>query len=368
MRIHTISFYFIIITSIISCGKKTEETKPIQKEITETVFASGFLEADNMYNLTAQSDGYIKQMNFNEGDNIAKGQVLLRIENDESAINVSSSKELYDIAVSNTNSNAPQLRQAETGVGIAKQKLDQEAIQVERYGKLWEANSIAKVEYENVQLSYNNAKLNYQAAIESVNKLKRDAAQQVVTQKAQKNLNAVTANKNYVKAQTTGKVYKKLKQIGDFVKRGETIAIIGDANNIYAKINVDESNIGKISLQQKALVLLNTQKEINYNAVVSEILPQFDEASRSYICKLKFTDSLKFSIINTPLQSNIIIGTPQKALLIPRNYLDFNNQVQVKGKKEKTKVVTKIVGNEWVQILSGINEQDILVTDKLASK
>jgi HlyD family secretion protein len=346
-----------------SCGKKMEETKAIKKEITETVFASGLLEADNVYNLTAEADGYIQQINFEEGTEIKKGQVLLKIENKSSAVNVENANELFDIATKNAANNAPLFKQAEANITIAKQKLQQDALQVERYKKLWEQNSIAKIEYENVLLTYNNSKEQLNASVENLNKLKRDANQQVVVQKAQKKNNAIYASKNLTRAQTSGKVYKKLKQVGDFVRTGETIAVIGNSKNIYAKINVDESNIAKLKIGQKAIVQLNTQKETNYNAEIFEILPQYDEASKSYLCKLKFTDGLAFSIINTPLQSNIIIGTPEQAILIPKRFLDYNNEVQVKGKKGKTKVTTKIISSEWVQVKSGITLNDILVTE-----
>jgi len=41
--------------------EKTEETTPIRKDVTETVFASGVLEANNTYSLTAQTDGYLSK-------------------------------------------------------------------------------------------------------------------------------------------------------------------------------------------------------------------------------------------------------------------------------------------------------------------
>jgi hypothetical protein len=43
---------------LVSCSEKKNETKPQRKNITEMVFASGMLEADNQYNLSAQIDGY----------------------------------------------------------------------------------------------------------------------------------------------------------------------------------------------------------------------------------------------------------------------------------------------------------------------
>jgi HlyD family secretion protein len=359
------SMYILSLILLSACGKKTAETKPIRKDVTETVFASGMLEAKGTYSLTAQADGYIMQLNFKEGDVVQKGALLAIIDNKESGINTQSAAKLYDIAVRNTSASSPLLAQAKTSIETAKQKMEQDAVQEERYRKLLAANSIAKVEYENVLLAFNNSKNNYNAALENYRKLQQDANQQVITNKASKEINKVVQGKNQIRAMAKGKVYKKYKEPGDFIRRGDVFAVIGDDNFIYAKINVDESNIGKIKLGQEAMVQLNTNKEKVYKAEVSEIFPSFDEATQSYICKLLFKDSLDFTITNTQLQANIITGIHKNAMLIPRNFIDFGGFIQVKGNKEKIKVKTGFISNEWVQVLAGIDDNAILITDNI---
>jgi HlyD family secretion protein len=357
----TITFIFF------SCGKKTEETKPIRKDVTETVFASGILEANNTYSLTAQADGYLIQLNFKEGDMITIGKVLAVVDNKEAGFNEQSAKDLFTIAQRNTFSNAPALQQAQNTITINKQKMELDFINLQRYQKLWANNSIAKIDLDNAELQYKTSKTNYESATENYRQIKQQADQQVISTQATKNINTVITSKNQIKAVVAGKIFKKYKQIGDYVKRGETIALIGNAQNIYAKVNIDEGNIDKVKIGQDAFIQLNTNKDKVYKGIVAEIYPSFDDAAQSFICKLSFTDSLDFTIVNTQLQSNIIIGSTKKALLIPRNYIDFGGNVQVKGQKEKIKVVTKFVSNEWVQVLSGIDENTILITDNIAA-
>ena len=145
------------------------------------------------------------------------------------------------------------------------------------------------------------------------------------------------------------------------------IAEIGSPDIIYAKVNIDESNIAQIKLGQTADVQLNTEKNKIYKATVREILPMFDNASQSFFCKLYFNEPLNFNIVNTQLQSNILVGSVKNALLIPRNYIDFGGFVQVKGQSGKTKVTTGFISNNWVQILDGITENTVLITDNLAT-
>jgi HlyD family secretion protein len=356
----------VAIATLSACGKKTEETKPIRKDVTETVFASGILEAKNTYSLTAQADGYLVAVNFIEGDIVEAGKVLAVVDNKESGFNKESANDLFAIAENNTQNNAPVLLQASNSIIQAQRKMEQDYLQYLRYKDLLASNAIAKVDFENIELQYNTSKTNYDNAKENYNLLKQQADQQLISTKAAKKINETLLTKNEIKATVRGKVFKKYKQIGDYVKRGDVIALIGEANHIYAKINVDESNISKIKIGQEATVQLNTQRGKNYKGIITEIYPQFDDASQSFFCKIKFLDTLDFSIVNTQLQSNIITGIQKNALLIPRNYIDFGGFVQIKDKKEKTKVTTAFVGGNWVQVLSGIDDNVVLITDNIA--
>jgi multidrug resistance efflux pump len=350
-----------------SCGKKTEETKPIWKDVTETVFASGILKADDTYNLSAQADGYLTQINFEEGDIITPGKVLAVVNNKEAIFNEQSAKDLYNIAHRNTLSSAPALQQAQNTIVVNNRKMELDLVNLQRYQKLWENNSVAKIDLENAELQYKTSKSNYESALENYKQLQQQAAQQAISTSTTKSINEVITGKNKISAITQGKVLKVYKQKGDYVKQGETIALIGNPQNIYARVNVDEANIEKVKVGQEAFIQLNINKGKIYRGTVKEIYPSFDDEAQSFICKLSFTDSLDFTIVNTQLQSNIVVTTTKNALLIPRNYIDFGGYVQVKGKKEKVKVVTKFISNEWVQVLSGINEGTILVTDNIAA-
>jgi HlyD family secretion protein len=362
---------FIIAISTVfflaSCGKKTQETKPIRKDVIETVFASGILEAKNTYTLKAQTDGYLSAVNFEEGNFVSAGKILAIVDNKESGLNQESAKELYGIAQNNAQNNAPALLQAQNAINLNKQKMEQDYVQYQRYKKLWDSNSIAKIDFENAELQYKTSKSNYESSLENYKQLKIQANQQVISNKVVRDVNSVALNKNQIKAVKSGKVFKKYKQIGDYVTRGEAIALIGEPTNIYAKVNIDESNIGKIKLGQETLIQLNTNKEKTYKAIVSEIYPAFDDATQSFICKLTFNEPLDFTIVNTQLQSNITVGVTKNALLIPRNFVDFGGNVQIKDQKDKVKITTKFASSDWVQVLSGINDNTILITENIAA-
>ena len=360
IRILTIVSGLLILNS---CGKKSTETKPVKKNITETVFASGVLVPENQYNLTAQSEGYIVTLNFIEGDIVKQGAVLAVIDNKQNYFNAQSANALLSIAGTNVSPNAPAFKQAEANIAAAKLKLKQDGLLADRYKKLYDDKSVSQLEYENAVLAFENSTANLAALQENYNLLKQQAEQQLIIQKSQTGINSFFQGNNEIRAVVGGKVYQKQKQLGDYVRKGDVIAVVGSQNDIYAKLSIDETNISKIKLGQKAIVQLNTNKDKNYNGVVSEIYPAFDEQAQSFYCKVKFTDDMDFKISGTQLQANIIIAEKDSVLVIPKSYLGYGNKVNVKDKGQVT-IEPGFISTDWVEIKSGIDKNTIITLEQ----
>ncbi|MEY5047589.1 MAG: hypothetical protein RLZZ175_948 [Bacteroidota bacterium] len=345
-----------------ACNKTPEKVvKPVYKDITETVFASGTLSPNEQYNLTAQADGYLQNIRFNEGDIVKANQVLGNVDNKANNANALASREQLKIAELNASDNAPALQQLQSNITFVEQKLAQDLQQLKRYKALLESNSVSKVEVENFQITADNSQANLNSLKKQYESLKLQAQQQKITQEAANNINAVNQDFNQIKTLVAGKVLKRFKQTGDYVRKGDVIATIGNQGSIVAKLNVDENSINKVKVGQKTLIKLNTQKNKVYEGTVSEILPLFDEATQSFVCKVVFNTELDFKIAGTQLEANIIVGQKAKALLIPRSYLGFGNKVKLKGNTELTEIKTGIISTEWAEVTGGITEKDEII-------
>jgi RND family efflux transporter MFP subunit len=362
---NNLSAIIIFVFLATSCGKKKAETQTIRKDLTETVFASGALEADAKYNLTAQSEGYLTEVNIEDGDLITVNQLVAVIDNRTSNINAQSANEQLAISKINVSPNAPSLRQIEANIQIAQEKLNQDKLQMERYKKLYEVASVSKLESENMTLAYQTSKANVAALQEQYQAIKLQAEQQLIAQQSLSKANSVNVSYNQVRAFVAGKIYKKLKQKGDYVRKGDVIATVGSASQIYAKLNIDESSIANVKIGQQAVMQLNTNKSKQYKGEVYEILPTFDENSQSFVVKVRFTESLDFTIAGTQLEANLIVANRKNVLLIPRNYLGYGNKVVVKGEKDPVVVQVGFVSSDWVEIKSGLKGTETIETENV---
>jgi multidrug efflux pump subunit AcrA (membrane-fusion protein) len=353
-------FLLLTLSTLVSCGTK-EEGKPVVQDIKELVFASGELEWDNSYNLTAQTDGILVNATFDVGNKVTENQIIASIDNKTNENNTASAKDLVVISKENLTENAPALQQLQQNIKFAESKYQQDKTQAERYKRLYDSQSIAKVEYENMQLAAENSLSQLNALKKQYQQVLQQSKQSYINTENQLKNNQVVLGYNKLVVPQKGTIIKKLKFSGDYVKKGDVIAVIADENKVEGVLNVDENSIGKVKIGQTVFVQLNTNKNEVYNAKISEILAAFDEQTQSFICKVIFDKPLNTSLYGTQLEANILVGEKKNALLIPRNFLGFGNKVMVKGKDEAIIVKTGIVSTDYVEILDGITKEDVLL-------
>ena len=353
-------FLLLTLSTLVSCGTK-EEGKPVVQDIKELVFASGELEWDNSYNLTAQTDGILVNATFDVGNKVTENQIIASIDNKTNENNTASAKDLVVISKENLTENAPALQQLQQNIKFAESKYQQDKTQAERYKRLYDSQSIAKVEYENMLLAAENSLSQLNALKKQYQQVLQQSKQNYINTENQLKNNQVVLGYNKLVVPQKGTIIKKLKFSGDYVKKGDVIAVIADENKVEGVLNVDENSIGKVKIGQTVFVQLNTNKNEVYNAKISEILAAFDEQTQSFICKVIFDKPLNTSLYGTQLEANILVGEKKNALLIPRNFLGFGNKVMVKGKDEAVIVKTGIVSTEYVEILDGITKEDVLL-------
>lgn len=348
-----------------SCKPDTsKDIKPQRKDIVEYVFATGTLESDDRYAIIAQTDGTLYNLTVKEGGVLKSGQQIAIIDNAQSKINVQTTAKQLKIAKDNLSDNAPVLKQLEANIKTAKTTLEQDIIQEGRFKELYEQDAVTKLEYENYALKAKTTQSNLEALQQQYKALKLQNEQAFIQQKNAYDLSTENNSLNVVRASIGGKLYQLYKENGDYVRRGEVIASIANPNKLYAKLNVDENSIDKVKLQQEAIIQLNTQANKNYKASVAEIMPLFDVATQSFIVKLQFVEEPTFTINGTPLEVNIKVNEKKNALIIPRNYMYYGNQVQLKSKEDLKTITPGIISTDYVEVLEGLTEQDILVPIK----
>ena len=364
MKNITITKHWLFILSLIpllySCTSEMEVT-PMKKDIQELVFASGAIEWDDVYNVTAQTDGILKDVHFEIGTSFKAGEFMARIENATNITNEEAATEQLKISAENASNTAPLVLQLEQSIQFAEEKLKQDQLQVTRMEKLFANKGVSQIEFENAQLSQKSSNSNLQSLKKQLEQVKTQAKQNLINANAQYKNAIIQGTYNQVLAIEKGIVIKKLKSKGDYVRKGDVIAVIANQKAINAVLNVDEKSISKVKLGQKVFIRLNTNSEHVILGEISEILSAFDEQSQSFVCKAQFKSTLTHVLYGTQLEANILVGQKKNAVVIPRSYLGFGNLIQLKSEDRPRKIKTGIISSDYAEVTGGLKGNAILI-------
>ena len=343
--------YFLIT----SCGKKVEKLFPQREDITQSVYASGTIKSRGQYEVFSKVPGIIEAILVKEGEEVKKGQEIIRLSNTAQSLSYENAKQ--NAQFNSVLTNKEKIEQAKMEMELAKSKMENESSLLARQEKLWEQEIGTKNELDQRKLNFKNATTLYNAA-----KLKLDDLEkQINFQNSQTSrsaaINAVNMNDYIIRSQIVGKVYTINKQLGELANTQAPIAIIGDANNFYVELQIDEFDITKIMKGQKVLVSMDSHKGESYEAVIEKIYPIMNERTRTFKAEASFIKNPEHIYPNLSAEANIIIQIKNKVLTIPRSYLIEDSYVLLSN-MEKRKIIVGLKDYDKVEVLKGLSEKE----------
>jgi len=219
----------------------------------------------------SELSGKIRSVNVEEGDTVRKGQVLAVLQNDDYRAEVLSARaqvrakeatlrKVINGARTQERSEAlSTVRRAEAVMNNAQSEMD-------RRQRLFDAGVISRDEFERYAREYDVAKANYQENVEH-HSLVDDQAREEDRSFAEADLQLARAQleqaqaryeKTVIKSPIDGTVLRKHHRNGESVSNSSTvpdpILTVGDKNVLRVRIDVDETDVNKIRVGQKAYV------------------------------------------------------------------------------------------------------------------
>ena len=345
-----------------SCQSETEKISPTVESITESVYASGIVRSKNQYQVYAAANGLVQEILVKEGDLVKKGDPLIILLNESAQLNVANSRLAAEYAA--LEANRDKLTELKVAIDLSASQLQNDSLLAVRQRRLWSQNIGSRVELEQRELAYQQSKTNYEVAQIRFNDLKRQL--EFASQQSRNNLriSSSLANDFMVKADTDGKVYKILKEKGEFVNTLNPVAVVGDANNFYVELSVDEYDIARIQEGQRVLMTMDSYQGELFEARVRQIEPLMSEQSRSFTINADFVKRPEVLFPNLSLEANIVIKAKDNALTIPRKYLIGDSTVLLSNGETK-KVTTGLMDYQKAEIVSGLSKEDVLILPKL---
>jgi HlyD family secretion protein len=275
--------------------------------------ASGNIEATYV-TVSSKSSGEILSMLKDEGDQVSKGDTVFILDHEVAEIQLRQAEAGIKFSEAQFNllkngSRKEDIQYAEEMMNQAETNFKSAEKDRNRYENLLKANTIPYKQYEDAAARYDVTLAQYNAAKETLSKIKNIARPEELRQ-AQANLEKSVAaadllrktiRDSYVLSPSAGIITKTFFERGETVNPGSALFKVADLNIVDLVIYVSEEELGKIKTGQKADILTDTYKDKIYNGKVVYISPEAEFTPKNIQTKderTKLVFAVKIQIAN----------------------------------------------------------------------
>jgi len=347
-----------------------------KRTIIETITANGKIQPEKEVKITPDVSGEIVELTVREGDNVEKGQLLLRIK--------------PDVYISQHDRSLAAISQARARLSQAEAQFIQADLSYKRNKQLYDEETISRSEFEQAEASYLVAKAEVDAARFSV------TSAEAALKEANENL-----VKTSIYAPMSGTVSMLLVELGERVAgtgmmAGTDMLRIADLSRMEAQVEVNENDIPRVKLGDTATIEIDAYTDYKFKGVVTEIASSAkttgvsaDQVTNFDVNILVLPDSyealvtshnqnplrpgmsatvdirteIREGIISVPIQS---VTTRTDTTVVVRNLSDEKIRTLVfitDGERALAKdVITGIQDNSYIEIIPGVPEGDRVIS------
>lgn len=318
--------YYYMNTSTAQTQKAYTTGKVEKGDIATTISATGTINPVSYVDVSTNVAGKLESVLVKENDKVTEGQVIATID----------------------------ARQLQAQADDAKATLDQAEIDMNRYAALSNEDAISRKTYDDAVTTYTKAKAAYERA-------------------------AANLGDTTITAPMDGTV------IGTPLKAGQTIstgistqmiiATIADLSNLEIYLTVDETDIGNIKKGSKVEFTVDSQPGKTFTGYVSDIAKgtkgEMGKTSSSvvyYTVKVSIPSDISSNFLPTMTARATIFGDEVKdTLVVPLAAVRTDKQGEYvyiirNGQPVRQSVKTGMTGQSTIEIKSGLNEGDEIVT------
>jgi HlyD family secretion protein len=244
---------------------KVSIEKAAKHNITETVTSSGKVQPEVEVKISADVSGEIVDLFVKEGDVVKRGTLLAKI-NPE--IYISS----LDRMVASVNSAKASLENTRSRLTQTQSQFAQAQSDFSRNKKLYDEKIISDAEWEAARTSFEVAKAEADASLQAL----RGAEFQVQSSEASLKEARENLNKTSIYAPVDGTVSKLSKEKGERVvgtqmMEGTEILRLANLNEMEVNVEVSENDIVRVKMGDTALIDIDAFMDKKFKGIVTEI-------------------------------------------------------------------------------------------------
>jgi multidrug efflux pump subunit AcrA (membrane-fusion protein) len=350
-----------------------ETAKVTRGDIRGVIVETGIIkpQVGAVVKIGARATGTIVEMKVKIGDRVKSGQLIALIDDREILQSIEQQEASLEAAqntLAQIEQTYPQrIREAKANLEYAKINYDREKELLKHEYTTQDAVDRAKSQFEAAEATWKRLQSEYETQLKIAQANVED-----ITAQLKQDRTRLTYTRIY--SPMDGVVSDVTAQEGETIVAGLQVAnlvTVLDPTLLEMWIYVDETDIGKVKIGQQVEYYVDTFPEKLFHGTIEKIYPQpvVKENIVYYLAIVKVSkEDTSFLKPEMTTHVKIIFEEKKDILTAPNAAVKFEKGTQIAykvigpGKVEKVEIKTGIRGEDYTEIISGVNEGDILAT------
>ncbi len=315
--------------------------------------ASGYVVAQRRAAVASKITGRLVSLLVEEGSRIQKGDVIARLENEDTE----AARERA----------AAELRASRANLDQATAELSDSLSNYRRSKELLDKGFIAKLEFDASETRYRKAEAGVAAAEAAIK------ANSAALREAEVNLEY-----SFIRAPFDAVVLTKNADIGDIITPigaaanvQAAVVTIADMSSLQVEVDVSESNIGQVRVNQPCEIQLDAISDTRFRGQVHMIVPTADRTKATVLVKVRFLDKDPAILPEMSAKVAFLERQVTEAELQPKTAVNAESVIARNGKtvvfriQDGLAVETPIAAGEkigdMIEVLSGVKAGDLII-------
>ena len=292
-------------------------------DILSVISATGTISPVNMVDVSSKISGLIKEVKVNENDQVTAGQVLLALDDTH----------------------------LQALVAQARARMENTGANYERSQRLHDIGAVSDQQLDSSRTDYTVAKASYDDAVSQLNE---------------------TVIRSPIHGQVIGKPIPAGQAVAPGVSTPMVLLTVADMSKMQIQTQVDESDIGKIQKGQKVTFTVDAYSGKTFNGVVTNVSQKANIQSNvvyySVLVDVDAADNLLKPTMTARV--SISVAESKNTLVVPIAAVKANSGQQYvivveNGKTKNILVTTGMIGDDKIEIISGVTEMDQILASQI---
>ena len=346
----------------------------VRGDLLQSVVASGQVITPQRASIAAEITGRVTRVPVAEGDTVRRGQILIELDQaDERA-----ALDQAHAALAQADAKLRQLQQlalpaAEQALRQAQANLTQAQRAWQRTRDLVAQNFVSHAQLDDAQRNLDVSESQLRAAELQVASQRPGGSDFVVAQTARRSAEtAITAaqaklDATVIRSPADGVLIGRSVEPGDVAQAGKLLMVLAPAGQTQIVVNIDEKNLAKLAIGQKALVSADAFPREHFPAELFYLNPGVDPVRGAIEAKLRVSNPPAYLRQDMTVSVDIEVGVRRNVLIAPADALREAGSARPwvlavrNGRALRQPVTLGMRGDAAVEILTGVSAGDALI-------